>query len=39
MDERALGALVLPGTDGASHRLADLWRNRAIVLVFLRHFG
>lgn len=39
MDLDALGRLVLPGTDGATHRLGDLWRDRAIVLVFLRHFG
>jgi hypothetical protein len=39
MDEGALAALVLPGTDDASHRLGDLWGDRAIVLVFLRHFG
>jgi hypothetical protein len=30
-------SLVDPG--GAPHRLGDLWRDQAIVLVFLRHFG
>ena len=39
MDTAALGSLALPGVDGAVHRLGDLWRDRPIVLVFLRHFG
>jgi hypothetical protein len=39
MDATALGNLTLPGVDGADHRLGDLWRERPIVLVFLRHFG
>jgi hypothetical protein len=39
MDAIALGALRLPGTDGGTHRLGDLWRERPVVLVFLRHFG
>lgn len=39
MNETALASLVLPGTDGGTHRLGDLWRNRPVVLVFLRHFG
>jgi len=39
MDTTALGSLTLPGVDGAVHRLGDLWRDRPIVLVFLRHFG
>jgi hypothetical protein len=25
--------------EGAPHRLADEWRDRAAVLVFIRHFG
>lgn len=25
--------------DGNTVRLGDLWRERAVVLVFLRHFG
>lgn len=25
--------------DGAPHPLASLWAERAVVLVFLRHFG
>jgi hypothetical protein len=39
MDLAALGALSLLDADGAAHRLGDLWRDRPIVLVFLRHFG
>lgn len=39
MDAVTLGALSLPGTDGDTHRLGDLWRERPVVLVFLRHFG
>ena len=39
MDAVALGAMSLKGTDGATHRLGDLWRERPVVLVFLRHFG
>ena len=39
MDTTKLGSLMLPGVDGAVHRLGDLWRDRPIVLVFLRHFG
>jgi len=39
MDTTALGSLTLPGVDGADHRLADLWRDRPVVLIFLRHFG
>jgi hypothetical protein len=34
-----LAKLELPGADGATHRLGDYWRDRATVLVFLRHFG
>lgn len=25
--------------DGAEHTLAELWKDRPVVLVFLRHFG
>ena len=39
MDLRALGALALSGTDGATHRLDTLWAVEPVVLVFLRHFG
>ncbi len=39
MDLAALGALSLPDHTGTPHRLRDEWAERAIVLVFLRHFG
>jgi hypothetical protein len=35
----ALEALTLPDTDGVPHRLGDLWVDRPVILVFLRHFG
>jgi len=39
MDLAALSDVSLAGTDGSRHRLGDEWRDRPIVLVFLRHFG
>ena len=39
MDLAALSDTSLVDSGGASHRLGDLWRDRAVVLVFLRHFG
>jgi hypothetical protein len=39
MDLAALSESSLLDATGASHRLGDLWRDRPIVLVFLRHFG
>jgi hypothetical protein len=39
MDLAALSGAVLVDSTGDSHRLGDLWRDRPIVLVFLRHFG
>jgi hypothetical protein len=39
VDLDALADLKLPDADGAMHRLGDTWRDRPIVLVFLRHFG
>ena len=39
MDATALGSLTLPAAGGTRHRLGDLWRERPVVLVFLRHFG
>ena len=39
MDLAALSALSLPDPDGTKHHLGDLWADRPVVLVFLRHFG
>ena len=39
MDLTALSALSLPDPDGTQHKLGDLWSDRPVVLVFLRHFG
>jgi len=39
MDIDALAELELPDAAGVAHRLGDLWADRPIVLVFLRHFG
>jgi hypothetical protein len=39
MDLTALSDVTLPDSEGAPHRLGDLWHDHAVVLVFLRHFG
>jgi hypothetical protein len=39
MDLAALEALALSDADGVPHRLGDLWADRPVILVFLRHFG
>lgn len=39
MDLAALEALELHDAEGVPHRLGDLWVGRAVILVFLRHFG
>jgi len=39
MDLAALSACSLPDQNGERHRLGDLWADRPVVLVFLRHFG
>jgi peroxiredoxin len=39
MDLPTLSALSLPDPEGTSHRLGDLWQDRPVVVVFLRHFG
>jgi hypothetical protein len=39
VDLSALASISLRGADGADHRIGDFWRDRALVLVFLRHFG
>jgi len=39
VDASALGDIELPDADGRVHRLGELWGERPVVLVFLRHFG
>ena len=39
MDLAALSKCSLADGAGTPHRLGDLWNDRPIVLVFLRHFG
>jgi len=39
VDLAILSDTSLADSDGVHHRLGDLWRDRPIVLVFLRHFG
>jgi prostamide/prostaglandin F2alpha synthase len=34
-----LAEIVLPDHDGNEVRLADLWQDRPVVLVWLRHYG
>lgn len=36
---RELASLTLPDCSGGQHRLAEFWRERAAVFVFLRHYG
>jgi hypothetical protein len=35
----ALADIVLPDHDGNEVRLGELWRDRPVVLVWLRHYG
>jgi hypothetical protein len=39
MDLSALSEVRLADATGTTHRLGDLWAERSVVLVFLRHFG
>jgi hypothetical protein len=39
MDVDALASLELRDSTGSPRRLGDLWADRPVVLVFLRHFG
>ena len=36
---RNLGQIALSDADGAQTPLRDLWAERPVVLVFIRHFG
>jgi hypothetical protein len=38
-DAAALSAVELPDDQGRVSRLGDLWRERPVVLAFLRHWG
>lgn len=35
----ALAEIALEDADGRTRRLGELWRDRPVVLVFIRHFG
>jgi hypothetical protein len=39
VDLEALGQCTLSDPAGTTHTLADQWRDRPVLLVFLRHFG
>ena len=39
MDLNTLSALSLPDQNGTPHRLGDLWQDKPVIVVFLRHFG
>jgi hypothetical protein len=39
MDLATLGGLPLQDPESHEVRLADLWRDRPLVLLFVRHFG
>jgi hypothetical protein len=36
---KQLADVVLPDQDGNGVRLGDLWRERPVALVWLRHYG
>jgi hypothetical protein len=39
MDLRRLESVSLPDPAGELHRLGDLWAEKPVIVVFLRHFG
>jgi len=39
VDIGRLQEVTLSDADGVRHRLGDLWADRPVILVFLRHFG
>jgi len=39
MDLDTLSGLSLPDQNGTQHRLGDLWQDKPVIVVFLRHFG
>jgi hypothetical protein len=38
-DTAALADITLPDSEGREVRLGDLWRDRTVALVWLRHYG
>jgi prostamide/prostaglandin F2alpha synthase len=38
-DASVLADIVLPDQDGTEVRLGDLWEQRPVALVWLRHYG
>lgn len=38
-DAAALADIVLPDQEGHDVRLGDLWKDRPVALVWLRHYG
>lgn len=39
MNLESIGAALVQGIDGERIQLGSLWREHALVLVFVRHFG
>lgn len=39
MNSSSIADLVLPDASGTEVKLADLWADRPVVLVWLRHYG
>src|SRR5882672_3254917 len=39
MDLARLSNVTLPDQNGTPHRLGDLWKDKPVIVVFLRHFG
>jgi len=39
VDASALADLVLVDDDGRPARLGDAWKDRPVILTFLRHYG
>lgn len=39
LDLETLGNMALVDADEQGHELSTLWRDRTVVLAFIRHFG
>jgi hypothetical protein len=35
----ALGAIEVLDIEGKPHRMSDLWRDRPVLIMWVRHFG